>query len=697
MHKFETIFRFFILKAILTVMSATAAPPPADMVENFTGGRTKIIWARSVNENIDADLSNASYKLMGYDTHDGRERVLVPGPISCANPWITSDGQRIVFTSWPDTQVYIADWSGQNLYPLLKGYGLYVWNDPATKREWIYYSDYPYGTVIYRCEIDSITHKELIWNQSKVSIRFRVSADGTHGGGEFPWPNAGEVLLPNISFQQYGSGCNAQIAPDNSYRFFVLEGGHHAIFLCDSGKTDCREIPVSSILGSQSTNTIWAPKWSNDPRFLTCKVDELQDIYLGKFNDSFTAVQEWMRITDNNIDIFDNYAYAWIGSTSRMSFSPDSLFFELDSNGQGTTTHTVYISNIHDTLPQLRASTTASWLSLQVTGNDNEQSILNVVSPAALSSGIYSTTVMVSGENIPSEQYVVTLRINGRSTASSIKIAPSNPLLPCSTTMQFSVQVYDQFHTIIGHTANWRCDSGGSISDNGLFQNNGSIGCFIISACDSGNNLLCDTTSVTIYKDLIITSPTEGESFRTGDTMHLQWTGKPANLQGVVVSLSLNSGKTWTRIHDHSIGINDPDWGNSTWIITDSIDTDDGILPCISNRCRIKIADYNQSTTGNFYSIGHFSITGKDENSFRRSPNRRVPEIQTRISNNNLMLWSSGPFCSVDIYTVKGVCITKYRAQPNTVTRASFRLNSGLYIVKTKTLDRTFMFTCVVP
>ena len=80
---------WFPLAAFLTVNNgAIAETELARQVLALTGSRTKIVWTRGDRDN--------GGTLMGFDTEEGKERVIVPAPEVCSVPWFTPDGERIV-------------------------------------------------------------------------------------------------------------------------------------------------------------------------------------------------------------------------------------------------------------------------------------------------------------------------------------------------------------------------------------------------------------------------------------------------------------------------------------------------------------------------------------------------------------------------------------------------------------------------
>ena len=208
-------------------LGVNATADIAAQLLKVTGRRTRIAWTRG-----DRDQGGV---LMGLDTDNGKERVIVDAAMKCVNPCLTSDGNRIVFTG-PEQTGYVVDWTGKNLRPLMKGrhhYIMGVWRDPQTGFDWVYVGDnFAPETVaelkasnaasddsalsIYRYRLDDISVRELVWNKAPANRRVQVGPDGMKLAGEFPWPNCGVATLPNVTWQLHGQGCNPNLAPDGS-------------------------------------------------------------------------------------------------------------------------------------------------------------------------------------------------------------------------------------------------------------------------------------------------------------------------------------------------------------------------------------------------------------------------------------------------------------------------------------------------
>ena len=293
-----------------------AEPKKKDLaaeVFEMTGARTKIVWEHQIATSpmTNWDGTSPDYELVCFDTAEGKQRVVLPGPGSFVNPSITLDGERIIFTDGPSGKVYIVDWDGKNKTQVASGFGLSTWVDPKTGTQWFFVTT---DGKVFRHQVYDPEIKELVWDQTHVSLRFTVSADGTHAGAELPWPRCGVAILPNVLSRQYGRGCNAYLAPDNSYRFMHMgeTGGHRGVMMYDDGGVNRRRILFNNVPGRENEAS-WAPRWTTDVRFLTlsCPIGgAYQEIFIGEFDDDFTRVVRWIQISDELGQ--DIKGHAWI-------------------------------------------------------------------------------------------------------------------------------------------------------------------------------------------------------------------------------------------------------------------------------------------------------------------------------------------------------------------------------------------------
>jgi hypothetical protein len=116
-----------------------------------------------------------------------------------------------------------------------------------------------------------------------------------------------------------------------------------------------------------------------------------------------------------------------------------------------------------------------------------------------------------------------------------------------------------------------------------------------LSACNGTNAVgVVDTSQI------LVTEPRGGESYKVGDSIHIQWKLQGEGLQNVAsvsLSLSPNNGKDWALILNKSIGLNDANWGNFAWAIKDSINISGlGMVNLVNNReCLIQVKEYTHS------------------------------------------------------------------------------------------------------
>jgi len=316
---------------------------PTEEISKLTGARTKVVWTRStvIPFNNDDTFFQASADLMCFDTVEGRERVLLPGPGCHYRPVITPDGSTVLYnvtTAKVETSVIRAvNWDGTNDRELCKGFVLYAWRDPSSFVTWVYAADkckgcneshgMGYGELI-RFRIDDPTVREPMLKRVPVNTAyFSLSADGTHAGGGFPWSNLGVAVLPDRGWQWYGSGFGGCIAPDNSYRFMHMGFPHslqqeieiYGVNMYDDGGRNRRAVPfgqfrrVTAFKGPDrlAKANFRGTRWSNDARFLTTYVlANSSVIYLGRFNARFDDVEAWARVTAEPGPFID--PYAWI-------------------------------------------------------------------------------------------------------------------------------------------------------------------------------------------------------------------------------------------------------------------------------------------------------------------------------------------------------------------------------------------------
>ena len=319
-----------VAAAVLPCWAAEAQDPAkagegrADVAQEvlaMTGSRTKIVWLRLVaGTGGNRDGSTPEWELMGLDTADGKTRVILPGPASYVTPCISPDGEKVFFTD--GNTIYSVNWDGSNRREFTSGLVESPWRHPDDGSQWLYFL---HDDGVVRARMDDASVRETVWKKGVDRRRLvSVSADGTRicNGG------TGVGILPNGSFRQHGSGCSPSLAPDNSYRFFHMgtEVGHGGVRMYDGGAKNPRPVWFGSLL-SLGLGSALEARWSNDARFVTVIVDYFRgepdvriyylDIFLGQFDEGFTKVVKWVRVTDGPASATKPYCletkpYCWI-------------------------------------------------------------------------------------------------------------------------------------------------------------------------------------------------------------------------------------------------------------------------------------------------------------------------------------------------------------------------------------------------
>lgn len=142
------------------------------------------------------------------------------------------------------------------------------------------------------------------------SIQF--SEDGNFMCGLFPWPNAGLLDVHNGEQISMAKGCWPSIAPDNSYLMWVFDGPHRNLIFHSHTSGKKWAVNVSGAPGIDG-NEVYHPRWSNHDRFFSMTGPYHQGIYggggevsvyVGRFNDAMTKVEEWVQVTDHGLADF---------------------------------------------------------------------------------------------------------------------------------------------------------------------------------------------------------------------------------------------------------------------------------------------------------------------------------------------------------------------------------------------------------
>jgi len=311
-----------------------------DKVEKLTGAHTRVVWMRDMEDNRGTRGETENYRLMGYDSRDGRGvRKILGERGNYFRPLLTPDGQRVVFSKFGAREVWVVDFDGANLRRVGPGIAAALWRDPGTGVTWVYGASAPAGAPLVRYPLDDPSKVETVWARTPVTAvmpgNLQLSADGLKMAANMPWPVAGLAQLPDGAWVQTGRGCWPAIAPDHSYLSWTFAGSHRHLHMHDAWGNRDWKVKITRAPGMEDEE-VYHPRWSNHARFMTFsgpykkkgkKKNVLQmagaavDVNIGRFNEDFTEIEAWVDVTDSKHGEF--FPDVWIegGADYQSKFS----------------------------------------------------------------------------------------------------------------------------------------------------------------------------------------------------------------------------------------------------------------------------------------------------------------------------------------------------------------------------------------
>lgn len=307
-------------------------------IEALTGNHSRLVWSRYVGESADSFVNGNQHQLWGIDTRDGLGvRVILKDKTNYSRPLISPDGKWIVYTNKHTERkgkkksfkpvIHRVNWQGEQDKELGKGFAVDVWQDPATKKVWVYTVNLiptdrssMFADKLERFPVDAPEKRELVWKKTKISIdNIQLSLDGKRASCLFPWPDVGVIDLEKKEYWKNQHGCWPAMAPDNSYVAWVFDGSHKSVHLfADHGKK-LSVVPINKGPGMEGKE-MYHPRWSNDARFMTLtgpykgatigKSGKHAEVYIGKFDQQMKSVEGWVRVTDDKKA--DHFPDLWI-------------------------------------------------------------------------------------------------------------------------------------------------------------------------------------------------------------------------------------------------------------------------------------------------------------------------------------------------------------------------------------------------
>ena len=312
-----------------------------DKVEKLTGAHTRVVWMRDVKGNRGVLGHGDKFKLMGYDSRDGRGvREILAERGSYFRPLLTPDGRRVVFSKHGASEVWIVDFDGSNLRRIGPGIAAALWRDPGTGTVWVYGSAAPRSGPLVRYPLDDPSKVETVWSKTEITPtlpgNLQLSADGLKMAASLPWPVAEVAELPDGARARIKDGCWPAIAPDHSYLSWTFAGTHRHLHMHDLWGNRDWDVKITKAPGMED-HELYHPRWSNHARYMTFtgpyKKKKKQtknvtqmgspavDVNIGRFNEDFTEIEAWVDVTDSKHGEF--FPDVWIegGADYQSKFS----------------------------------------------------------------------------------------------------------------------------------------------------------------------------------------------------------------------------------------------------------------------------------------------------------------------------------------------------------------------------------------
>lgn len=592
--------------------TATVSAGPAAELSTLTGGlHARVAW-------IQGGLRlYGGGSVMGYDSETDTALEILPATSNQNKPLFCSGGNRLIVTR--DYQVHVVDWDGGGLTYIADGIASDVWLDPATGAEWVFVRSGVDSTTgaIHRYRIDNPSESHLVWDESPSGDYYmnwwQVSADGSLGFDFLPWNRCFVIedaaTGTNGERTGVGRGCWSSLASDNSYINVHYPSGSstgHATFMVYRYLEFVAEVPVDA--GPRppgSSEETFHPRFaSNGARYISVtagytgsRESDNAEIYLGKFNESYTAFDGWVRMTD---DLVGDYTPdAWIGVETpapSLNFSVGEVQVVVDEGASQTVRDTLVVSTPHGVLDGPGAVSDQSWLNAQVVASGDDYLVVNAVSPAALLSGRHEALVTVTDAAVAEPRtYRVVVTVLGAPVVTEVSIVPSGVRVTVGDSADFDVVVTDQSDDTMDtyDAVVWSLSTTAhSVDSSGLFVAADSLGTCTLLATVEG---VVDTALVVVTDQntqlLALGSPVAGEVYAPGQRLTVRWGSRDPLILYVHVKVSFDMGESWHVISPR-ISKWDNRFGNWGWTIPDSLDTDDGQVSCISDSVLLGVFDY---------------------------------------------------------------------------------------------------------
>ncbi len=304
-----------MLAAALLLVSGCSDGRAARELRALTDAPARLVWVRQLLGTRDFFATHGRFQLMGLDTEDRLgERIILPGPASYHKPLLTDDGSRIVFTDVVDETIYVVNWDGTGLRELAPGLADEVWRDPHTGSDWVYSIPTTLSAKnpvqpLTRFRLDDPSVREIVLEKVPLNAdNLQVSRDGLRMGVQHPWPAIGVLDLESGTITDVGRGCWPGMAPADRPLMWIFDGPHRNLLVRSLEGNRTWTVNINGAPGIDGYE-VYHPRWSNRIRFFCMtgpyrlglfKATADVGLYAGRFSESVTNVEAWVRVTADN-------------------------------------------------------------------------------------------------------------------------------------------------------------------------------------------------------------------------------------------------------------------------------------------------------------------------------------------------------------------------------------------------------------
>lgn len=451
------------------------------LVSSSFGGTKEDLLSLSGGKRMIGVWSSGS-KISGFDTDRGlRDPIYDVGSGYAGRPFVTADGERIVFSSGFNStgigdfgqvhKVHIVNWDGSGHQVLAtNGYLCQIWTD-GNGHDWAIWMN-SNRKDHYKMNITTNGSPTKFFTTSNARADLQLTTDGKHAVWSTGSGHTGLIELPSGNEICRRGGCRSSIAPNNSLVWSHFESTKHTAI---EVRRNCNQVANVGLSGGS-----YFPRFTGDPRIFAWSNGSSSGpgprVMLGKFNSGYTGWEKTVVLHSGN-----KLAHPWARIINSSAPPP-----------------TVAISELKATPATIKQgeSSTLSWTTSNATSVTlNGQSVAKSGTKQVSPTQTTEYTLEAAGEGGPAVKKV-TVTVS-EPALTSIEITPSTSSVEIGGSVTYTARTLDQFGNPIAGSIQWSVSGSGSIS-----RQSGSSTVF--TASNSAGTALLTATSGSVDESLTI-------------------------------------------------------------------------------------------------------------------------------------------------------------------------------------------------